>query len=186
MIPKDHLSLTVEYLKSILTYDPETGDLTRKPRLRKSGKYSPAKIAGCLSGEYRTIGINGKVYKCHRIGWVIHTGKWPAELIDHIDGDKYNNKISNLREATVAQNTCNSRLSKRGTSGVKGVSVCSGPKGFKATIRRGKEYFHLGYHSTLDAAAKAYADAAPIIHGEFAWIDSPKKICPQEISSLKP
>ena len=171
MKPTDHLSLTVEELKAILSYDPETGELTWKPRFRESGRNSPAKIAGSRSGEYRTIGIRGRVYKCHRIAWAIHTGAWPVDLIDHIDGDKYNNKFSNMREATVAQNTCNSRRTK-GASGVKGVAVCSASGKFKATIRRGSEYFHLGYHSTLEAAAQAYAAAAPVIHGEFARVDA--------------
>ena len=80
------------------------------------------KEAGCIGDRgYSRIVINNKMYRTHRIIFLMHHGYLPTE-IDHIDGDKLNNKIENLRSATRSQNLLNKKISSKNTSGVKGVS----------------------------------------------------------------
>lgn len=91
--------LTQAILKSLLTYDPQTGVFTRGNR-----------IAGCRdSFGYWRIRIEGKLYRAHRLAWLYTYGHWPKGDIDHINRVRHDNKIENLREATRSQNNQNNR-----------------------------------------------------------------------------
>lgn len=70
--------------------------------------------AGSLSQGYKKVDINGRKYQVHRIIWRMYSGKWPENYIDHIDGDKLNNKITNLREVTNRENTQNMKKHRNG------------------------------------------------------------------------
>ena len=95
-------TLTQEYLKSILDYDLDTGIFTWK--INKAKRTKIGDIAGWSYNGYREIEINDKKYKAHRLAWLYVYGEMPNKLIDHIDGNRSNNKISNLREATLDGN----------------------------------------------------------------------------------
>lgn len=96
------------------------------------------------------------------------TGKWPTHEIDHKDNDRANNKWLNLREATRNQNQANITLTKRNSTGVKGVYWHSKNQCYVASIKPNGRNIYLGSFRELDAAAKAYKIAADIYFGEFA------------------
>jgi len=112
--------LTQEYLKSILNYNLDTGIFTWK--VNKSQRTKIGDFAGWLSDGYIRIEINKKQYYAHRLAWLYINGETPKNLIDHIDGNKSNNKIYNLREATYQKNSENYKTPKTNKSGVKNVS----------------------------------------------------------------
>lgn len=91
------------------------------------------------------------------------------QMVDHINGDKNDNRRCNLRFVTKTQNNWNSAVSKRSSTGVKGVSYNSKNKNYRAKIYfKGKRY-EIGSFSTLDEAAKARADVAIKLQGEYAY-----------------
>ena len=99
---------TEEMLRDSVTYDPETGVLTKG-----------SKSNWCRQKHgHMLVRISGKTYKLHRLAWLCMTGSWPTNHIDHIDGDPTNNRWSNLRDVTRSQNLRNQRRSKKPTCGV--------------------------------------------------------------------
>lgn len=123
---------------------------------------------------YRTGKVGGKLILAHRAIWALVWGIWPELEIDHKDGDRSNNRIENLREATYAQQHQN-QMKRPSKSGLKGVSV-TGPrftdrKRYQAMIQvHGKQIF-LGLYPTAEAAHLAYVVAAKEHFGEFARIE---------------
>jgi hypothetical protein len=141
-----------------ILYDPETGEFWRK--------------AGCQGPVgYRQIWFRGRQELEHRVAWFLHYGEWPSEFIDHINGVKNDNRISNLRLATPSQNLQNRGRPKNNTSGRKGVSWIKFYSKWQATIRVGKKNIYLGRFSCIEKAADAYNAAALKYHGEFARLD---------------
>lgn len=112
------MELTVERLRAILHYDPETGEF----RWLQRAKSRRAKV-GNTSKQRHTIlriTIDRKQYKGHRLAWFYMTGEWP-ERIDHKDRNSLNNRWSNFRVATRSQNQWNHKKYKNNTSGVTGL-----------------------------------------------------------------
>lgn len=100
--------LTLDRLKEVLSYDPETGDFTW---LVTRGRNAPAGTVASQSVNsqgYRHIHVDMKGYKAHRLAWFYIYGVWPKLSLDHINGVKHDNRITNLREATRQQNRLNS------------------------------------------------------------------------------
>ncbi len=144
-----------------LSYDLITGVF----RWRQTGKF-----AGCVNGTgYRLIGFNGQLYLAHRLAWfyVYVYGAWPAKGLDHIDGDKLNNSIRNLREASHLENSNNTGPRKNNISGVKGVSWDAFNCKWRATINVNGKQKSLGRYVRIEDAAKAYKNASRRIHGYF-------------------
>jgi hypothetical protein len=98
---------------------------------------------------------------------------WP--LVDHANGNGLDNRRSNLREATHAQNSANSRLSRRSTSGFKGVTWYKRTSRWRAHITADQVQRHLGYFDTPEEAARAYDTAATEAFGDFARLNFPKE-----------
>jgi HNH endonuclease len=162
--------LTAEQAREMLSYDPKTGILRWKvERYRKHA----GDIAGCLalkkSKNYRwvNISVNYHRYKAHRVIWLMMTGSWPKEEVDHKDNDGWNNKWSNLREATHLQNGKNLKLKKNNTSGVSGVRFIPKRGCFSARIWVNYKEKFLGHFKTLDAATIARNEASKKYHGNF-------------------
>lgn len=124
--------LTAELLRSLLNYDPATGEFSWKVRCGMRGL--PGKVTGHTRGEYRQITVRQKNYRAHRLAWLHHYGRWPKGEIDHIDGDKHNNAITNLREVTLTVNQRNRSLPSNNTSGVIGVCWHKGSERWHASI----------------------------------------------------
>lgn len=162
-----HKNLTAERLRELLTYDPETGIFTRRVRISNCP-------AGMIAGTYnisrgqrrQRIGVDGRVYKAHRLAWLYVHGKWPAEQIDHIDGNAANNRIANLREASPTQQMHNKKTPRNNKVGFKGVTKAENK--FSARIQAFGKRRRLGRFATPEEAGWAYAQAAKSYHGEFA------------------
>lgn len=131
-------------------------------------RWSSGKEAGYfVSDGYISVEVGGKSLPSHRIIWEMFNGKIPDGLVvDHIDGDRTNNRIENLRVCTRAENSRNCKKSKANTSGFKGVSR-SGNK-WRAQIRVNRKRISLGNFLTKEEAHKAYCDAAEYYFKEFA------------------
>lgn len=163
--PMTRKQITAEKARELLDYDPETGVLTWKRHM--STRARKGKEAGVIQmGRYRRVGIYGKYYMAHRLAWLIMTGAWPKDEIDHINGDCAYNAWANLREATNTQNNWNTLHKNR--SGLEGAAYHSGKGQYRATIRCMGETHFLGWFDSPERAHEAYKRAASRLHGEFA------------------
>jgi hypothetical protein len=151
----------------LFNYDAESGILTWK--ISTSNRAKVGSIAGCRHNcGYRQIKVDGQKYLEHRLIWLYVTGEWPKDQIDHINGARDDNRFSNLREATNAENQRNRTRSSTNSSGHKGVHWRTDSQCWQARIMLNKEYKHLGYFDTLEDAHTAYVAAAKELYGEFA------------------
>ncbi len=111
---------TYERVKEILSYDPATGLFKWIKTL--SNRAQAGNVAGCYRKDgYLVIRFDGKLYLGHRLAWLLVTGNWPKQEIDHKDGNPSNNKWGNLREATHSENITNQAAHKNNKLGLKGV-----------------------------------------------------------------
>jgi len=157
--------LTAEYVRELLDYNPETGVLIWKRGTRRAPK---GRIAGCPRPDGRlSLGIDGHIYLAYRIIWLIQTGHFPVNQIDHIDGDPSNNRWDNLRAATQSQNNSNMRTNKVNKSGFNGVSFYKRTGRYVAFIQKNRKTEYLGYFDTAEEAHEAYCARAKELHGEF-------------------
>lgn len=156
---------SIEYLHKRLRYEPETGklfwrDCEEMPewwRARYAGKEAFTSIDGM---GYRHGSIDGVLFKAHRVIWAIHYGELPSDQIDHINGIKSYNRISNLRVVTAQENARNASMRSDNTSGVCGVYWDKTYKKWRARIKIDGRFKHLGYFTTIEAAAEARAEAS--------------------------
>ena len=167
----------------VFTYDLSSGILTWKPRLsgsaadKRFNTKTAGKVAGAVAaGKYNrprgiAIGYRGKDFYAHRIVWEMHNGEIPIHMvIDHINGDATDNRLTNLRLATREQNYHNQGISLKNTSGIKGVHFDNARGLWKSEIRAFNRVISLGRFKTKGMAAVARAKAALRYHGEFARI----------------
>lgn len=155
-------------LRRYLNYDPETGVLSWR---EKSGdKCVVGKEIGSLTtAGYIQLQVAKRKMTAHRVAWTMFHGEPPAGIVDHINNVRTDNRIANLRIATPEGNSRNSRKPSNNTSGIKGVSQCTGGKRWLAQIAMGGgKTKNLGRYATKEAAGAAYAAAAAQYHGEFA------------------
>ena len=126
------------------------------------------KPAGTMDKKgYIKVRFNNKQYYVHRLVFLMHHGYLPKE-IDHIDGNKFNNKIENLRHATTSQNAMNRQKPRNNTSGYKGVSWDKKRNKWRTQIGFNGIQTTLGYYDCLVKAATAYKIEAEKLHKEFA------------------
>ena len=155
--------LTAQKLKEVVHYNPETGEFTRKdPKLRSCNGTIPKNPRHA----YLNIGIDYRVYKAHRLAWLYTHGEWPKGQIDHINGDKLDNRISNLRVATPSQNKQNARKARSDSrSGLLGATWYSKGKKWRAAIQVDGKKKHLGYFDTAQEAHDVFMKAKRELHG---------------------
>lgn len=145
----------IERLRDAISYDPNTGELRWKRTV--NGRWGKAgDLCGGLDAKgYRALALHGRQYKAHRVAWALHHGVWPTGLIDHIDHNRSNNAILNLRDATQAINSQNlSRAQTRNRSGLLGVYPHR--KRWGARIMANGKRMFLGTFDSPDAAHVAY------------------------------
>ena len=116
----------------------------------KKGRVKAGSAAGSIDDKgYKTVGVDGKWYKCHRIIFCMEHGFWPE---NHIDRNRINNDPSNLREVSRQCNNRNTVNRKDCSSGVKGVNWYKPQKKWKATVRVNKKQIHICYHEDFTEA----------------------------------
>lgn len=154
--------LTSERLREVLGYDPETGVFTR--RIARSWAARAGVVAGCVDGHgYTSIKIDGRIYGAHRLAWFWVHGVWPAKKIDHINGDRADNRICNLRDVPTSTNCQNQRRAQsHNKTGFLGVSPDRGR--FRAAIWLDGKNLHLGMFDTPEQAHDAYLNAKRRLH----------------------
>jgi len=161
----DSGTLTVERLKELLTYDPETGKF--RWRVNRGRTAKAGDIAGNpAGGNYIQIKIDGRSLQAGRLAFLYMTGKYPEHEVDHKNLDRQDDRWANLREATPQQNCRNRSTRRDNLLGVKGVKACKNK--YRAMIQINGKRKHLGYFATIADAAIAYATAANNHFGEFA------------------
>lgn len=146
-------------LIELFGYNPETGAIVR----RKNGRT----LGNPFSKGYRHVHVDGKVYLAHRVVWKIAMGFDPPAMLDHVNGDKSDNRICNLRPVTNTQNLRNRSAAYRNSqTGVLGVHLTKSGR-YAAQIRAGKTR-HIGTFTRLEDAAAARRRAELDQFGEYA------------------
>lgn len=160
-------NISAARLRELLNYDPDTGVFTW---LRPTGRRAkPGATAGSIQGRgYLGIRIHGVKYLAHRLAWLYQCGVWPDGDIDHINGDRCDNRIVNLRRAARSTNIQNLRSAKsHNKTGFLGVVLDSSRKTarkYAARIVYGGKQHHLGYYNTPEEAHAVYLEAKRRLH----------------------
>jgi hypothetical protein len=145
--------------RDVLDYNPDTGEFHW--RVKTSPKAMPGYLAGCVySNGYRMIKLGAQRALAHRLAWFFMTGEWPANEIDHINGDPDDNRWCNLRAATRSQNARNRRAKNYWRVGDK----------WRAGLRVDGKKKYLGFFDSEEAASVAVRDARVEHYGEFAGV----------------
>lgn len=169
------LKLTVERLRELLNYDPETGVFTW--RVSRGRRIKTGMVAGFVEARngkpYRRVGIEGRYYHAGPLVWFYMTGEWPEHEVDHKDTDPSNNRWVNLRQATRSQNQHNRTVRGDSFTGRKGVRLQYSQHGNKvgyyvAQIGINGKRVYVGSFKTIDEAVAAYEGAAKLLHKKFA------------------
>lgn len=184
---KAHQEIEVDYLRRIISYDPKSGILTwraRTPCMFSDGAKSRewqcsawnAKRAGspalnCKndSGYFRG-NICGRQVRAHHVAWAIYYGEWPNDQIDHINGDRSDNRIDNLRIGSQSQNMANAARRSRKT---RFRGIFPNGSGWSAKVCVNYKQIYGGTFSTEEEAARRYDDLARENFGEFAILNYP-------------
>lgn len=156
--------LTQRRLREVLDYNPNTGKFFWK--VLTGPNASTNKEAGWkMKKDGRMIQIDGKGHYAHRLAWLYVYGIEPSGDIDHINGDKLDNRLINLRNVTRAQNRVNvSGVQKNNTSGYLGVDFHLAKKSWQARISFNGDRLFLGYFDTPERASLTYQAVKRILH----------------------
>lgn len=176
--PKVKTNLTAERLREVLSYDPETGvfhhlreDVIRRFRRLEAGSID--------KDGYVIIGVDGAVYRAHRLAWLYVHGQWPAHEIDHINGIPDDNRITNLREADGPRHQQqNQKLRDTNKSGYPGVYWDTTNGRWRAMIRNGGKKLSLGSFTSRHDAGAAYMAAKAKMHD---FQPTPRELGPRAI-----
>jgi hypothetical protein len=159
--------MNTEELRELVAYDPETGVLTRRVTLASNAQAGQP-ITGVVGEGYIQCVIKGQFFLGHRLAWQLHYGVVPAGHIDHINGNRADNRICNLRLATRSENLRNSKLRRDSVSGTKGVFWSAARKRWIASFAKpdGRRFWKAC--QTLADAQCAVIEARTALHGQFA------------------
>lgn len=176
---RNRANITAEQVRAMLEYNENTGEFRWKPRtpdMFEDGNQGRAanakawntklsgKIAGVRCGNgYTAIAIKNKKYYAHRLAILMVTGKWPNHQVDHVNGDRSDNRLCNIREASQYENMQNCTFSTN-NSGYTGVSFKAKTIRWIAQINAYGKQIYLGSFKTKEEAAKAYLKAKSKLH----------------------
>ena len=158
--------ITQERIRDLFTYSPIDGLFTRRKRTANMSKVGD--IAGTVNSKgYIVMKVDGKAYKAHRLAWLWWHGEWPKDQIDHINGDKQDNSIGNLRVVTNSENKQNVIKPQKNTKFARGVRHDASPgriKRYESRITVNGVRIFLGAFHTIDEAYNAYLSAKMRLH----------------------
>lgn len=147
--------LTQARLKEVLHYDPETGCWTRLVAFHRR-RLGPG-AGSIFDSGYRYVRLDGKAYRSARLAWFYMHGEWPVGMMDHLNGDRDDDRLINLRVVSVRENTQNKRIHREGR--LYGCSFHKPLQKWKAAIQVDKVVKHLGYFATEREAHECYLAA---------------------------
>lgn len=160
------------------TYNPETGDLVRKIRMCSHGQRNPIPKGPAGTRQFRKnniphcirVRLFDRFYVAHRIVWEMHRGQIPfGKVIDHINGNPFDNRLCNLRLASPRENARNKKMHHSNRYGYKGIRLLPSGK-WQARIRADGMLLSLGTSDTKEGAYAIYAGASVKHHGEFGRV----------------
>ena len=155
----------ISYLKTRLSYSPETGDFFWiAPPITGPAK-NGGKAGYAKSGGYVRIMIDQLSYYAHHLAWAFTTGAWPENELDHIDRDRLNNRFDNLRDVTRKQNGKN----RKGMTSLRGTTPGRNGR-WRAQIKVDYQTIHIGTYDTREEAHAAYVKKAIELFGEYAGV----------------
>jgi hypothetical protein len=154
--------LTQDRLKELLSYDPDTGIFVW---IKSAGTARKGAVAGSIKKwGYVHISVDGVMHKAHRLAWFYVYGVWPNKDLDHKNRNSSDNRIDNLREATVLENAQNKSIQKNNASGIVGVSYSPSRELWRSQIWVNKKTIHLGTFKTKEDAIFARKSAEATYH----------------------
>ncbi len=160
---EQYFTLTQEYLKDV--YEYQDGELIRKHR---QGNKQAGTTVGCMQKiGYKITVINKKFFYLHRLIFMFHNGYMPSS-IDHIDGNKSNNKIENLRPCNASENLSNRSNQSNSKSRHKNVYWLKSRSQWVVALNANNKKHHIGYYNDINQAIQAASTARLNLHGNFA------------------
>jgi hypothetical protein len=159
------MSLTAAQLRELFSYDPETGIFTRLKTTCWCAKAGMEVGSDDMHG-YKTVRIGKASYKIHRLAWLYVHGEWPKGDVDHLNGQRSDNRIANLRDVPRQTNlqNCRQAASHNLSTGVLGVYPTRSGKRFEAAISINNRKCRIGVFDTVDEAHAAYIEAKRSLH----------------------
>ena len=159
-------TITFEEAQRFFEYQPETGVLTWRITFR--GKIKAGEQVGTVRPDgRRSVSFIGKRYYAYRVAWLLMTGEWPKNEIDHFNGERDDNRWCNLRDVTPSVNQQNHHRGHKGASSkLLGVSWCSRRQAWRACITTNRKLKTIGFFSTEQEAHEAYIQQKAADHAE--------------------
>ncbi|MGA0595625.1 HNH endonuclease signature motif containing protein [Enterovirga sp. CN4-39] len=158
------MKLTPEIAQKMFRYNPVTGALTWR---YATGRARPGDLVGGLTRGYLRVTVLGSVYLVHRICWMVQTGSEPPPIIDHANGNRGDNRWSNLRAATPSENAFNVAFRRARKKLPLGVIQHPSTKLYRAKITQDGSTWASPWFDTVDKAVSARAAKAVEMYGEF-------------------
>lgn len=160
--------LLPERLRQVISYDEMEGTFVwRMSNSARAPIGSPA--GGVTSYGYLAIRVDKRLYLAHRLAWLYVYGDWPEFVIDHINGNKLDNRISNLRDVRRQTNNENRKAANRNSkSGCLGVHWSRQQGMWQARLMINRRSVHVGFFREVSSARDAYFEAKKRIHEGFA------------------
>lgn len=162
--------INLDILREELSYDPATGKICWRVKKNSfGGQVHPGTVAGTVGDQgYIKINTQGRVLRAHHLACLLMTGTMPVGDMDHINGDRADNRWSNLRRVTRRQNQMNQGIRTDNKSGCKGVSRRADTGKWHARITVEGKIILLGNYDDIEDAVKARRAAEAIHFGAFA------------------
>ena len=158
--------MTPERLRELVTYDPDTGIMSS--RVKRHGKNPGDRLGSITSTGYLVTQIEGYKTSIHRFIWLYMYGRLPFGETDHINGNRLDNRLPNLREVPGTFNQQNRATPRRGSKvGYIGVSLAPYKKKYRAQIEVNGKGRSLGFYATAEEAHAAYLEAKRKMHAGY-------------------
>lgn len=160
--------ITQERLKELLHYCPETGVFTWL-KTNQNHQKLVGKEAGSINYKgYRKIQIDKKIYPAHKLVWLYLYGEFPEEMLDHINNNRSDNRLVNLRHCSISQNACNRRKGTNNKSGHKNVYFRPDTGKWHVEIRKNKKRYRAGCYQSIEEAAKIAQQLRDELHKDYS------------------